>query len=713
MTSEAGAVPAAPDSSGRGGVVAGLVLLAVVLAAYAASLGGRFVWDDVSLVRDNPALADWRGLPLLFEKDLGAITGAEPEDGKGSYWRPLTLLSFFVDARFWGGNPFGFHLTNVLLHALVALLLFSLLRELGASPAAAALGASLHALHPALTESVAWISGRTDVLVAILFLAAARVYLREGPVLVVTALYVLAVFAKETALAIPAALLGLDAAFGRPRPLASRLARLVPLGAAAAAYFGVRFLVVGSFFPESGPHLDLGPRVLVPFRLAAAYFAKALFPVSPNAEWEPDPAGPFSGADALALAAALAALGFALARRRRGAAALPGPLVAALGVAAAFLLPALGIVPLPESAAERFLYLPLLGVPFLALLSRPRFAMPAAGVAALSFLAVTAARVPAWSDPLTLFADSAAKSGDHPRALFNLANEHHRQGVSAHAAGDVETARRHYDEALALYSRVDQLGGAGTEQSIIGVSQIQRASGRLNEAYETLRGGLERFPRGYGLLVEMGKVRIALGDEDAAIASLRRAVDVHPEVGEPYRLLGGLYKKPPRRDLATAQGFLEKAVEYSPADAEACQLLASTLAERSGGRDGAALDRALELFGRAVALDPRDVTSMEGMAKILVYAAAGAGGRDELARAEKAREILVEAIRIEGRASLYEVLAHASAKLGLFDEARHFLRVVIEAGPPDVEAWKAKLAEIDAIEKRYREGRPQAPPSAK
>jgi len=680
-------------SPGLGAVVPGLVLLAAVLAAYAPSLGGRFVWDDTSLILRNDALGSWSGLVRLLGSDVSSIGG----DAPGAYWRPLTILSFFVDRLFWGLNPVGFHLTNVLLHALVALSLFSLLRALGASSLAAALGAALQSLHPAATESVAWISGRTDVLAALLVLAAARVILGRGraSTAIAAALAALAVLAKETAVAAPAAFLALDFAL-RPhdpeRTTGSRLARHAVVAAAAGLAFLARFAVLDAPLPAIPGAAPLGERLLAAPRILAAYAGKALFPVAPNAEWEPAASGPLGAPDVLAFAALGAIVAGAFLLRRRG----PGALAAA-GIGLAFLAPALGVaVPLPETAAERFLYLPLLGAPFLALARWPLAAAPPVAATALAFLAATALRVPVWSDPVALFSDAASKPGDRSRALYNLANERLERGLGAHREGDMERARVEYDAALDLYASAEVMNGPDAEKAILGIAAVHAASGRDQDAYETLRAGLERFPDSFPLLVEMGKARRNLGDDDGAIAALRRATAARPDVAEPFALLGGLYLR--RRDLATARGYLETAVELEPRDPLALQMLASAIAEASGGTDGAALDRALDLFKKSLALDPTNVTTMEGMAKILVYARTGPGGAERLARLDAARSLLMEAIRIEGRASLYRILSDACAMLGKFDEARHFLRVVIEANPPDVEAWKKRLAEIDLME---------------
>jgi hypothetical protein len=80
------------------------------------------------------------------------------------FWHPLTWLSLMADAQIFGGRPFGFHLTNLLLHILNTLLLFFFLRKVTGKLWQSAFAASLFALHPLHVESVAWIAQRKDVL---------------------------------------------------------------------------------------------------------------------------------------------------------------------------------------------------------------------------------------------------------------------------------------------------------------------------------------------------------------------------------------------------------------------------------------------------------------------------------------------------------------------------------------------------------------------
>jgi hypothetical protein len=161
--------------------------LLVLLAAVASVLAVVLVyspWTTRTLVRDDHVLvaedAAFRtASPLaLFTRPFW------PEGALGDtnvrYYRPLVLLSLRMDASL-GGTAVELHVTNVLLHAFACLMLAVAATRLGASGAAAVVAALVWGVAPRLTESVAWISGRTDVLAAVFVFAALALSPRNPP----------------------------------------------------------------------------------------------------------------------------------------------------------------------------------------------------------------------------------------------------------------------------------------------------------------------------------------------------------------------------------------------------------------------------------------------------------------------------------------------------------------------------------------------------
>lgn len=146
-----------------------LLALAVANAAlFLPALRGGFFWDDKILVSENPYLSGpdfWRTfLTAPFTGPSGWDRNSAALDRRVPFYRPLTAMSYRLDGDIWGLNPAAFHLTNLLLQALNAVLFALFLFRLGFKDEGALAGGLLFTLFPLHFESVAWISGRTDLL---------------------------------------------------------------------------------------------------------------------------------------------------------------------------------------------------------------------------------------------------------------------------------------------------------------------------------------------------------------------------------------------------------------------------------------------------------------------------------------------------------------------------------------------------------------------
>jgi Flp pilus assembly protein TadD len=140
----------------RKSVLAGLLIL-ITLTVYIPAIQGGFVWDDDAYVTENPTLRSLHGLKQIW---------FNPRSTPQYY--PLVFSSYWLEFKFWGVRPMGYHLVNILLHALDALLLWRLLRCLNVP--GAWLAAAVFALHPVQVESVAWVTERKNVLSAFFYL---------------------------------------------------------------------------------------------------------------------------------------------------------------------------------------------------------------------------------------------------------------------------------------------------------------------------------------------------------------------------------------------------------------------------------------------------------------------------------------------------------------------------------------------------------------
>ncbi len=129
----------------------GLILIALTFLIYFNSLPNDFIFDDVPLVQNSLNVMNMGFLDLV------------------SSYRPLRYLSYALDYRILGMNPMGFRFMNIVYHALTVISLFWMLKVFGMSKRAAFIASLIFAIHPANTDSVAYISGRRDILMGLFY----------------------------------------------------------------------------------------------------------------------------------------------------------------------------------------------------------------------------------------------------------------------------------------------------------------------------------------------------------------------------------------------------------------------------------------------------------------------------------------------------------------------------------------------------------------
>lgn len=403
-------------------------VLVVVLGSYLPVLGAPLVWDDVHLIERTPLVQTLHPLSEYFRQ--GFWQADDLAQGR-IYYRPLTILSLALDFAVYGNTPAGFHLTNLAIHLVSTGLLFWLLRTRGCGGYAAVLGAALWALHPRLTEAVAWISGRTDVLATFFVLCALLVRARDGS-LRRTASALLLLFGllcKEVALAGVAAVLVEDWVAGGP--VVVRLRRMLPTGVALAVYAVLRESVTGA--ARHGAH-SLTRQVVAAAAAIGRYLVMLLTPWFPSLQiGRLDRPGIFY---TLLGCVALIAAGYWVVRRRSRIRREQLPPLALMLVALGLVLHLVPIV-VNVIAADRFLYLPLIG---LTLLLAPvgeskNWRLLVAGCAlAVSFAVASFVRTDTWSDEVKLWTETYQANPDNQLiSCTELGRLYARVGLLEHA----------------------------------------------------------------------------------------------------------------------------------------------------------------------------------------------------------------------------------------------------------------------------------------
>ncbi len=176
-----------------------IALSCIPVIVFLNTLHSGFVYDDIGVIEDNYFIRSLLNIPKIFGMDYFHLAN------ELSY-RPIVTLSYFADYAVWQLNPFGYHLTNVILHAINGILLYVLLARLVRMRSIALLSAALFAIHPCVTEAVNAISYREDILAA-LFIFLSCLFLTMPARRIYYALsllsYFLSLFSKETAIVMP------------------------------------------------------------------------------------------------------------------------------------------------------------------------------------------------------------------------------------------------------------------------------------------------------------------------------------------------------------------------------------------------------------------------------------------------------------------------------------------------------------------------------
>jgi tetratricopeptide (TPR) repeat protein len=440
------------------GAYAGAAALAAIVL-YGPTIGFGWTYDDPTVVALHPQVTGHRwaqmfSSPYHVGETVRVATGA---------YRPLTIASLAANHLLTGGDPWSYHLVNVLLHAAATVLVVFLAAELGLSAGGAFVAGLAFAVHPVHVEAVANVAGRAEPLAAALALSALLAYLR-GRLAVLALLLGGAVFSKESAVTIAGVVLLwelLRPAAAGEEMLRSRLRRAAAPVAAAlipvALYLAARIAVLsrlglapGSVTMYENPIVGLSPiphaaTALAVFARAAALIVTPIR-LSPDygfAEIVPVPTllAPEAIAGAALLAGAVAAVVLCRARAPRVSFLLASAL-------ATYAIVSNGVVIIGTVLGDRLLYLPsvfaclLLGLAAATLAARAGRAM-AAGVVALLTLALAARAATyaaVWRDDPTLFAYAARVAPRSVRALGGFAESLAEQGRIDEARAVLERA---------------------------------------------------------------------------------------------------------------------------------------------------------------------------------------------------------------------------------------------------------------------------------
>ena len=611
----------------------GLIVLLVVLA-YLPALRGSFVWDDDSWTTNLSALfQDTSGLRSIWFQPTAM-----------QQYYPLSGTSFWLDYQFWKFWTTPYHVENVLVHALSALLFWRLLLRLRVP--GAWLAGALFALHPVMVESVAWITERKNVLSLVLYLGALLAYLRyaesvpgggwpafavlrRGRQVTGTAgiaaatgssrdtchtslfywlafvLFLCALLAKTTTFSLPAAILLIGWwQRGQIRWRADVLPTL-PFFALAIGLCAVTAWLEKNHVGAQGRDFALSfpQRCLVAGHAFWFYLGKLLWPATlcfVYPRWQPNPGVWWQW---LPPATAIGALfAFWLARGRIGR----GP-VTALFYYVGTLFPVLGFMNAYgmrySFVWDHWVYLSAPGIIALAValvmrvaesLRTPAVVYGFAAIVLPGLALLTWRQAGMYTDTETLWRRTLVQNPDCWMAHCNL-------GFLLRNQGHIKEAMEHYHKAIQLnpnsFEALNDLGNA------------LAAQGRFDEAIKNYRQAIQINPYYFEALDSLGNALAAEGRLDEAIENYYKAIQINPNYSDALNSLGIALATEGRFDEAIET--YRKAIQLNPYSFEALDNLGNALADK--GR----VDEAIKNYRRAIQINPYFFEALDNLGNAL------------------------------------------------------------------------------------------------
>jgi tetratricopeptide (TPR) repeat protein len=544
-------------------------------------------YDDDKYVSENQHISS--GVTLnnvvwLFTKDIGR-------------WHPLTGLTQMLDCELFGLNPGRHHLVNLFFHIINTLLLFAVLRQITGALWRSAFVAALFAIHPLHVESVAWISGRKDLLSTLLLFLTIAAYLRYvknhslGWYVLVLGLFVLGLLAKPMLITLPFLLLLLDywplQRFQRKIPLRLVWEKLpflaLSIGSTVATFFIQRSIGAVRTI-ESIPLTIRAANAVVSYM---KYIGKLIWPQNLAVFY------PYSEnivTPWLAVTFALVLLAVTL-RIIFAADKFKYLLVGWLWFIVT-LVPVIGLVRVGDFAmADRYTYVSLIGLfiiiawganDLLARWKHRRLILSLTALVVIAALAVASGiQTGYWRDSVSLFEHALKVTKGNYVANANL-------GAALLDQNKFEQAIQQLQLAIET--------NPNCAEAYCNLADVYRKLGRYPDAIQVYNRVVQVRPNYAPAYYELGITYDKLGQYQQAIQAYASALEVKSDYAQAYSNLGVAYGR-----LGQWQNEIDvciTAIKIDPTFAEAYNNLGVALAQF--GR----FPESIQAFGRAIRLNP-------------------------------------------------------------------------------------------------------------
>lgn len=450
--------------------------------AYGNSISGNFVWDDDFLVKENSFIKElnFDNIKKIFTTNLGAGAGRIFQP-----YRPIQILTFAVDYSIGYLNVEGYHLTNILLHILMALAIYWLINILFSDKFISLFTGIFYVVHPIHTEAVAYISGRADSLSGLFIILCVIFYVKYcrtndlSCYLFVLISYTLALFSREISLITPILLLLYNYTFRQK----IRILNFVPLIIITVIFLFIRDAVLSRFIFK-GSSLTLMQRLPGFFVALPAYIKLMILPFNLHMGYG-EPLFSFLNPKAMAGAAILVFLFIWIAKARKDNNKI---VFFALSWFIITLLPQSNIVSVSSYMAEHWLYLPSIGfflifAFFIKRLSVNKIAAACIGLFAVCLLifytSLTIDQNNYWKDPITFYEKTLKYVDYNPKLYVNLGSLYYDAG--------------NYDKAIIFYRKGAELDPKSAA-AYFNLGNAYSNTGETDKAVEAYRKAIELKP---------------------------------------------------------------------------------------------------------------------------------------------------------------------------------------------------------------------------
>lgn len=569
-----------------------LALLIIGLAIYSTSFGNNFLWDDDWLVVNNIYIKSWKYLGKIFTTNLFAGCW-----GDSNFYRPMQSLTLLVDNSIWKLNPFGYHLTNTLIHIANSILIYWLMALLFKARAAAAILATLFFLvHPVQTEAVTYISGRADPLMTFFILLSFTLFIKwrnkscpKRNIIYACSLscFALALLSKEAALIFPFLILTYCFVYDNKEIFRAKSFYFIDFLVIAAVYLLIRVFIpsLSEATPTATHSIPLFTRLVISCRAFMHYLGFIIFPFNLHMERYFKIEGSLFEPDiwvSLILMAVFIILAIRLTKRSK---------MISFGLAwfMISLLPTSGIFHINAFIAEHWLYMPLVGLSLavsgsIMWLSSRRhlkatYAIFIFILACLSLLSIRQNTV--WKDREILYKYILKFNPQSSRVHFNLGSAYGEKNLDDMAAAEFKKAielmpdyvdgyvnlgysyqkNGKVEEAARIFKRAKEVAPKSYLPYYY-LANLYQNTGKLPEAIELYKKALSIKPINPNIYFDIARAYDKTSAVDDAINAYKKTIKLDPSYIDAYVNLGALLAQQGR--FEEAREIWQKGLKIKP-----------------------------------------------------------------------------------------------------------------------------------------------------